>query len=637
MLKVTKKKNGYELVSKRIQFLFLKLQFHEFFALILVSRSLHPKAEYRKARLVRLVGMMLIVFVKKQHVPFIKDIQAETVGTGLMGKLGNKGGVAVRLDFHNTSICFVNSHLAAHVSEFDRRNQDYQDICTRMIFQQSKKIFNHDMVYWMGDLNYRITEFDHNEVKEIISEGKLAELLKADQLSQQRLQRRVFVGFVEGQVTFLPTYKFDPGTDTWDTSEKSRAPAWTDRVLWKGDHIEQTAYRSHWELKISDHKPVSALFKSGMKVVDEKKYRKIYEDVMKELDKMENEFLPQVTVEPLEITFDPVKFMEAQTLNLVVANTGQVPAQFEFIKKLDDQAICKPWLQVEPSKGFVMPGDKFDINVMVKVDKKPAGALTSGQDRIYEILVLHLVGGKDIFITVGGDYQRSSFGASIDALVKMTVPICELSTAAILSLEGTTSKKSFDEPDEAKKIAVDDPYPVPKELWFICDLITSLGLHQENLFLRPGLQSEMRALRDWLDTGLPVTKPNVSIHSAAETLMLFIESLREPVIPYSKYSQCIEYSGNYLQCRQLVSQLSLHHREVFNYVCEFLREVLRFSVQNHTDPKILATLFASIMLRDPPHQNSASGIKARAQQQMIDNKKARFVYHFLVNERQPDA
>merc|ERR1712029_536358 len=97
------------------------------------------------------------------------------------------------------------------------------------------------------------------------------------------------------------------------------------------------------------------------------------------------------------------------------------------------------------------------------------------------------------------------------------------------------------------------------------------------------------------------TKPEVSIHSAAETLLLFVESLREPVIPFSKYNHCIECAGNYLQCRQIVSQLPLYHREVFNYICEFLREVLRFSAQNNSDAKILATLFSSILLRDPPN------------------------------------
>lgn len=600
-----------------------------------VYASLHPKAKYKKVKLIRLVGMMLLVYVKDSHVQYISNIDAENVGTGIMGKLGNKGGVAVRFDFHNTSICFVNSHLAAHVSEYERRNQDYHDICVRMQFQrfvQVKRIEDHDMIYWLGDLNYRITELEATEVKEIIREGKLKELLGSDQFLQQRHLRKVFTGYKEGEVTFNPTYKFDPGTDDWDSSEKARAPAWTDRILWKGDHVEQTCYRSHMELKVSDHKPVSAVFTSGIKVVDQPKYRKIYEDVMKKLDKLENEFLPQVTVETTEVNFDTVKFIEMLSQSLTVANTGQVPVHFEFIKKLNDKSICKPWLSVEPSTGSIMPGDKTDVSIQVYVDKKTAGALNSGQDQLYDILVLHLIGGKDIFVTVSGTYQRSSFGASIEALCRMTVPIGDLSAGAILALEGVTKSDSSSCQVDGGDMVDEEPYPVPKELWFLCDLITSLGLHQEQLFLQPGLRAEMITLRDWLDTGLPVNKPEVSIHSAAETLLLFLESLREPVVPFSIYSQCLECAGNYLQCRQLVSQLPTRHRQVFNYVCEFLREILRFSSQNNIDPKIMATLFASIVLRDPPGTNLGSGIRARTNQQLLDHKKARFLYHFLVND-----
>ena len=158
--------------------------------------------------------------------------------------------------------------------------------------------------------------------------------------------------------------------------------------------------RSHFELKVSDHKPVSAIFDSGMKVVDQVKYRKIYEDVMKRLDKLENEFLPQVTVDTTEIVFDTIKFNEASTKNLIVANTGQVPVQFGFIKKLNDTSYCKQWLSAKPAKGFVMPGDKCDIDIEIYVNKKTAGDLNCGQDQMYDILVLHLHGGKDIFITV---------------------------------------------------------------------------------------------------------------------------------------------------------------------------------------------------------------------------------------------
>ena len=128
-----------------------------------------------------------------------------------------------------------------------------------------------------------------------------------------------------------------------------------------------------------------------------------------------------------------------------------------------------------------------------------------------------------------------------------------------------------------------EPYPVPKELWFLCDIMTSLGLSHENLFLQPGLRSEILLLRDWLDTGLPIDKPNVSIHSAAEALLIFLESLREPIIPYrfasilchlmlkpnmilSMYSRCLECSGNFLQCKQVASQLPTHHKHVFDYL-----------------------------------------------------------------------
>lgn len=59
-------------------------------------------------------------------------------------------------------------------------------------------------------------------------------------------------------------------------------------------------------------------------MIDAVKYRKIHEDVMKKLDKLENEFLPQVMVDNTEVIFDTLRFLEAQTKELIIANTGQV-------------------------------------------------------------------------------------------------------------------------------------------------------------------------------------------------------------------------------------------------------------------------------------------------------------------------
>ncbi|XP_011146720.1 inositol polyphosphate 5-phosphatase OCRL-1 isoform X1 [Harpegnathos saltator] len=586
-----------------------------------VVNSLHPGGVYTQVALVRLVGMMLLVYALEPHIPFI-EYSTDTVGTGIMGKLGNKGGVAVSCRIHNTSICFVNAHLAAHCEEFERRNQDYADICARLSFAKfvpPKSFKDHDQIYWLGDLNYRITEMDVNVAKHHIAEGNYSPVLTYDQLGQQRKAGRVFHGFHEAEIDFKPTYKYDPGTDNWDSSEKCRAPAWCDRVLWKGDAIKSISYKSYMELKISDHKPVSASFDSQIRIIDTAKYRKIHEEVMKKLDKLENEFLPQVMVDTTDIIFDVLKFLEPSSKELIIANTGQVPVQFEFIKKLDDTSYCKDWLHIEPYTGFIKPGEKCDIKLKVYVDKKTACKLNSGEDKLYDILVLHLEGGKDIFITVTGTYERSCFGSSMEALVHISVPIREIPIGRLMELENNKNPSQ-------------EPYAVPKEIWHLVDRLYRHGIKTPGLFETPGLHSEVITIRDWLDEWSQDPMPG-SVHSVAEALLLLLESTAEPLIPYNLHNICLSAALNYLQCKQIVMQLPETRRTVFLYICSFLQELLNHTQDNELDAKTLATLFGSIFLRDPPRSRDDRHQRSRAVQITFDKKKAAFVYHFLVHDQ----
>ena len=113
-------------------------------------------------------------------------------------------------------------------------------------------------------------------------------------MNLQRLSRKAFGGFEESPISFHPSYKYDPGTDTFDTSEKKRAPAWCDRILWRsGDKLLSLGYTCHMELKTSDHKPISNLFLvEKVKVFSKEKMAEVQMEIVRELDKFENECMP---------------------------------------------------------------------------------------------------------------------------------------------------------------------------------------------------------------------------------------------------------------------------------------------------------------------------------------------------------
>ncbi|XP_038944625.1 synaptojanin-1 isoform X15 [Rattus norvegicus] len=255
----------------------------------------------------QLVGVCLFVFIRPQHAPFIRDVAVDTVKTGMGGATGNKGAVAIRMLFHTTSLCFVCSHFAAGQSQVKERNEDFVEIARKLSFPMGRMLFSHDYVFWCGDFNYRI-DLPNEEVKELIRQQNWDSLIAGDQLINQKNAGQIFRGFLEGKVTFAPTYKYDLFSEDYDTSEKCRTPAWTDRVLWRrrkwpfdrsaedldllnASFQDESKILYTWtpgtllhygraELKTSDHRPVVALIDIDIFEVEAEERQKIYKEVI---------------------------------------------------------------------------------------------------------------------------------------------------------------------------------------------------------------------------------------------------------------------------------------------------------------------------------------------------------------------
>ena len=225
-------------------------------------------------------------------------------------------------------------------------------------------VAEHEHVFWLGDLNYRIVEeLSTRDVFEClhvalpaaataaaaentaaVSSSKKAlaggssvgignnssnsssstdvrggwEWLRhKDQLNVERHRQNVFQGFEEGPLSFPPTYKYQPGTNLYEArpDKKLRAPAWCDRVLWRSrgrgggaGSVQQLHYRCASELVMSDHKPVSALFGCEVRKVVPERLRAVHQELLVTVDKWINASAPKISLEGRIIDLGEIRF-----------------------------------------------------------------------------------------------------------------------------------------------------------------------------------------------------------------------------------------------------------------------------------------------------------------------------------------
>jgi hypothetical protein len=164
-----------------------------------------------------------------------------------------QGAILARLVIDDSSICFINCHLAAGQKHVRQRNSDLIDILEEksgfpdpperacptshsnsnsgvmaggknrrkeMVEMSSgvyvgggngSSISDHEICFIQGDLNYRI-DAQREDVIRAIAAGEYWKLLEFDQLIKEKKLNPFFRlrSFNEPPIRFHPTYKYDP-------------------------------------------------------------------------------------------------------------------------------------------------------------------------------------------------------------------------------------------------------------------------------------------------------------------------------------------------------------------------------------------------------------------------------------------
>lgn len=737
-----------------------------------VARVLEPLGLFMVTER-QLVGILILVFAKLLHKPFLSEVAVTCVGTGFLNTLGNKGAVAARFRLYDRVLSCVACHLAAHDNNIDRRNQDFRDVVRKAIFPSSTlsnaasdfensdsavhstrtfpsdsspifpdgpadpsrspsmlrnnnvysnmaptpghslqglgslmpqnaatgwissfaaaaamymdnvnpnpgsafiadpnaiNILDHDAVFWLGDLNYRI-DAPSERVIDWIDNKDWESLRDADQLTRQMRVCPVFRDFYEGPIRFAPTYKLESYEDKYCRDEAGtlkRTPAYTDRILWRKG-LPEASPASKPDLELlryssarvysSDHRPVSASF--AMKFYDEGAPEVRSRDKSRTgcttyvLAGASSARRPSVRLSVRTLSFGTVHFEKCSSAKLVVTNDGSIPVSVSI--SADE---FPPWLTLQNAEQFastLQPGQSISLHfqVLVTAVMGCSAALGSGETSLEAVLYLDLnrgAGPKEKF-ELKGRYAPTCLGSTLAIMAMRADPMGVKSRSTdratnygnedrdvVASVEH--HRRGF----SASQVTVSEcereqraepgllPLSVPKEIWWLIDLlwrVRAADLHESpcddnlireeecrwintdsRLFLASGDLTVVEKVQECIDHAHPIPD-YIDALAVASCLLRLLRCLEEPVIPFAFYDAFVDAAKrkDTGAISILLTRIPALNANVFRYILNLLLEMP--SVRDGTGIQELSEIFGEALMA-PNRDRSGRDMRERA-------------------------
>ncbi|ESS67675.1 hypothetical protein TCDM_03555 [Trypanosoma cruzi Dm28c] len=239
---------------------------------------------YKKVKSVQLVGLVLVVVARVEHINYVANVRVSLTRTGAMrGVWGNKGSVGIRATIYGKRFLFIAAHFVAHKHNERTRTLNYHASLKDLMFEmpvgvdseldvletfstasrdsnmedgiiekrsrltpffrnlrrtppallEKEVLDKYDYVFFLGDLNSRLHGLKGTDIRRLVRNKEYDRLICHDEIRQGMISGDTFDGFQEALIAFPPTYKLDRKTDLYDTSRRKREPAWCDRILFR--------------------------------------------------------------------------------------------------------------------------------------------------------------------------------------------------------------------------------------------------------------------------------------------------------------------------------------------------------------------------------------------------------------------
>ena len=136
----------------------------------------------------------------------------------------------------------------------------------------------------------------------------------------------------------------------------------------------------------------------------------------------ENTASPRVVINAREVDLGELPYGCRKEHTIKIMNEGDVNVYYRFLPRNQANEVAASFLQVEPLFGVIAPKQSKDVVVRLEMNLTAEAMLEKGEGLLDEMVAFRIDNDRDYYVHFVGKVLSTSFGQSLDMLVRRTLP-----------------------------------------------------------------------------------------------------------------------------------------------------------------------------------------------------------------------